>query len=258
VSQTFSRQVDLPANLSRVQDRVQAAALRAGRSPAEVTLIAVTKTHPLDAVQAAYQAGVRHFGENRVEEGRLKIPGFGEWLAAGSPAAHRPTWHMIGHLQSRKAADALAYFDTIHSVDSLKLAERLNRLAEGDVARPPLPILLECNLSGEASKYGFALSYWREDSQARAAFFETVGCIACLPRLRLQGLMTMAPLVLDPEQARPTFVALRLLRDALVAQFPAVEWMHLSMGMTDDFEVAVEEGATLLRIGRAIFGPRTW
>ena len=256
MSQTTGCQVDIGANLSRVQERIQAAARRAGRDPAEVSLIAVTKTHPLEVVQAAYQAGVRHLGENRVEEGRLKIPAFDEWLAASSPAAQRPVWHMIGHLQSRKAADALAYFDTVHSVDSFKLAERLNRLAESAVIKPLFPILLECNVSGEASKHGFALSRWRDDRQVWAAFLETVRCIAELPRLQVQGLMTMAPLVSDPEQARPTFAALRRLRDALAETFPTVEWRHLSMGMTDDFEVAVEEGATLLRIGRAIFGPR--
>jgi hypothetical protein len=256
VSHTRGRQLDIGANLSRVQERIQAAARRAGRDPAEVSLIAVTKTHPLEVVQAAYQAGVRHLGENRVEEARLKIPAFDEWLAASSPSAQRPAWHLIGHLQSRKAADALACFDTIHSVDSFKLAERLNRLAESSVAKPPLPILLECNVSGEASKQGFGLSHWPDDRETWAAFLETVRGIAELPRLHLQGLMTMAPLVSDPEQARPTFAALRRLRDTLAETFPTIEWRHLSMGMTDDFEVAVEEGATLLRIGRAIFGPR--
>ncbi len=263
-----STHVDIPANLARLQERIELAAQRAGRDPAEVTLVAVTKTHPLETVRAAYQAGVQHFGENRVEEGCLKISAFDEWLAAGSETSQRPTWHMIGHLQSRKAGDALAYFDVIHSVDSLKLAQRLNRLAERDVPprpgprtgdlrdRLPLPILLECNVSGEASKYGFALGRWREDRQARAAFFDVVRRIVDLPQLRLQGLMTMAPIVPEPEQARPVFAALRALRDALAREFPAVEWRHLSMGMTDDFEVAIEEGATLVRVGRAIFGPR--
>jgi pyridoxal phosphate enzyme (YggS family) len=263
VSQTTGCQVDIGANLSQVQERIQTAARRVGRDAAEVSLIAVTKTHPVEVVQAAYQAGVRHLGENRVEEARLKIPAFDEWLAASSPAAQRPVWHMIGHLQSRKAADALAYFDTVHSVDSFKLAERLNRLADPAAGGRLFPILLECNVSGEASKHGFALSRWRpaerdwrDDREVWAAFLETVRRIAELPRLHLQGLMTMAPLVSDPEQARPTFAALRYLRDALTEAFPTVEWRHLSMGMTDDFEVAVEEGATLLRIGRAIFGPR--
>jgi pyridoxal phosphate enzyme (YggS family) len=239
---------DIAANLARVQARIQAAARRAGRDPAEITLVAVTKTRPLDAMQAAYRAGVRNFGENRVEEGSLKIPAFNGWAAA-----ELPTWHMIGHLQSRKAADALAHFDMVHSVDSLKLAERLSRLAEG-TGRAPLPILLECNVSGEASKYGFELSHWQASRELRLAFFDVVRDVSRLPGLHLQGLMTMAPLVAEPEQARPIFAALRLLRDALAEELPAVEWRHLSMGMTDDFEVAVEEGATLVRIGRAIFG----
>jgi uncharacterized pyridoxal phosphate-containing UPF0001 family protein len=282
-----SARVDIPANLACMRDRIEAAARRAGRDPAEVTLVAVTKTHPVEMVRAAYQAGVRHFGENRVEEGQLKIPVFNEWLAASSEASQRPTWHMIGHLQSRKAGDALACFDVIHSVDSLKLAQRLNRLAERDVPDPvpvspgsrpgslpdpvpvsgigtagalrdrlPMPILLECNVSGEASKYGFALSRWQEDRQARTAFFDVVRRIVELSQLRLQGLMTMAPIVPEPEQVRPVFAALRTLRDGLAEEFPAVEWRHLSMGMTDDFEVAIEEGATLVRVGRAIFGPR--
>jgi pyridoxal phosphate enzyme (YggS family) len=267
-----SARVDIPANLARLRKRIESAARRAGRDPAEVTLVAVTKTHPVEMVRAAYQAGVRHFGENRVEEGQLKIPAFNEWQAASSEASQRPTWHMIGHLQSRKAGDALAYFDVIHSVDSLKLAQRLNRLAEHDVPHPvpvsgigtagalrdrlAMPILLECNVSGEASKYGFALGRWQEDRRACTAFFDVVRRIVELPRLRLQGLMTMAPIVPEPEQVRPVFAALRTLRDALAEEFPAVEWRHLSMGMTDDFEVAIEEGATLVRVGRAIFGPR--
>ena len=252
----MSRSVDIPANLNHVQERIQAAAQRAGRDPAEVTLVAVTKTHPVEMMQAAYQAGLRHFGENRVEEGRLKIPAFDEWLAASSEADERPTWHMIGHVQSRKAADALAHFDIIQSVDSLKLAERLNRLAEREGVEPPMPVLLECNVSGEASKYGFELSQWGEDREVRAAFSDVVRRIVELPRLRLQGLMTMAPIVPDPELVRPVFVAMRTLRDALIEEFPDAKWRHLSMGMTDDFEVAIEEGATLIRVGRAIFGPR--
>jgi pyridoxal phosphate enzyme (YggS family) len=248
--------IDIPANLNVVQERIQAAARRAGRDPAEVVLVAVTKTHPVEVMQVAYRAGLRHFGENRVEEGRSKISAFNEWLGANTDSNERPTWHMIGHLQSRKAADALAHFDTIQSVDSLKLAERLNRLAERDNLGPPMPVLLECNVSGEASKYGFELSQWGEDQELRADFSDIVRRIAELPRLRLQGLMTMAPIVTDPEQARPVFIALRKLRDALAEAFPDVEWRHLSMGMTDDFEVAIEEGATLIRVGRAIFGPR--
>lgn len=247
---------DIPANLNLVQERIQAAARRVGRDPAEVTLVGVTKTHPVEVMQAAYQAGLQHFGENRVEEGRSKILAFNEWLAANLENDKRPTWHMIGHLQSRKVADALAHFDVIHSVDSLKLAERLNRLAERDGVESPVPVLLECNVSGEPSKYGFELGRWGEDREVWATFFDVVRRIVDLPRLRLGGLMTMAPIVSDPELARPVFIALRTLRDALIGEFPDTEWKHLSMGMTDDFEVAIEEGATLIRVGRAIFGPR--
>jgi pyridoxal phosphate enzyme (YggS family) len=263
----ISEQTDIAANLRQVQGRIQEAARRVGRDPAEVTLVAVTKTHPVELVYMAYQAGIRQFGENRVEEGAEKIPVLDRWLADRPQAAQPPTWHMIGHLQGRKVGDALALFHMIHSVDSLKLAERLNRIAERDAdaslaghgilrERLPMPVLLECNVSGEASKYGFELSRWREDEGLRSTFFDTLGRILELPYLRLQGLMTMAPIVPDPEQARPVFVALRELRDTLADEFPSVEWKHLSMGMTDDFEVAVEEGATLVRIGRAIFGPR--
>jgi pyridoxal phosphate enzyme (YggS family) len=248
--------VNIHANLTNVQERLQAAARRAGRDPAGVTLVAVTKTYPIEFMQAAYQAGVRHFGENRVEEARLKIPAFHQWLASASSAPERPTWHLIGHLQSRKAGDALACFDVIHSVDSHKLAERLDRLSGQGEAGPRIPVLLECNVSGELSKYGFDLSQWQEDRDLRADFFGVVRRMVELPRLHLQGLMTMAPIVPDPEQARPVFIALRALRDALAQEFGEVEWRHLSMGMTDDFEVAIEEGATMIRVGRAIFGPR--
>jgi len=246
--------VDIAANLVQVQARLAEAARRAGRAPGEVTLVAVTKTHPLATIQAAYRAGLRHFGENRVEEGRLKIPEFREWLAAQADAPEQPVWHMIGHLQHRKVGDALAHFDVIHSVDSLRLAERLDRLASGRHAR--VPILLECNVSGEVSKYGFMLNQWQSDRQTRTEFFEAVRRIIGLAHLDVQGLMTMAPIVADPEQTRPVFAALRALRDALRDEFPQLAWQHLSMGMSDDFEVAVEEGATLVRIGRALFGER--
>jgi pyridoxal phosphate enzyme (YggS family) len=248
--------IDIPANLTHVQERIQAAARRAGRKPAEVTLVGVTKTYPIEMMQVAYQAGLRHFGENRVEEGRSKIPAFDRWLATRPETDERPTWHMIGHLQSRKVADAVSHFDVIHSVDSLKLAERVDRLAERDKVEAPIPILLECNVSGEATKEGFGLSHWMEDGEVRGIFSDVVRRIVELPRLRLQGLMTMAPIVADPELARPVFISLRGLRDALIEEFPDIEWRHLSMGMTDDFEVAIEEGATLIRVGRAIFGPR--
>jgi hypothetical protein len=226
-------------NLAHVQDRIAAAAARAGRAVSAVTLVAVSKTHPVEALLAAYDLGVRHFGENRVEEAATKLPAFRQ--AIGDPAV---VFHMIGHVQSRKADDVAALFDRVHSVDSVKLAQRLSRCAT-----KPLPILLEVNVSGEASKYGF-------DGARRDELFGAVEVIAQLPNLRLDGLMTMAPLVDDPEQARPVFRVLRELRDEIAACYSAVKLPHLSMGMTDDFEVAIEEGATLVRIGRAIFGER--
>ncbi len=229
----------LQANLARVRDRIAAAAARARRDVSDITLVAVSKTHPVEALLAAYDLGVRHFGENRVEEAALKLPAFRQ--AITDPAV---VFHMIGHLQSRKVADAVALFDRVHSVDSAKLAERLARYA----ARP-LPILLEVNVSGEASKYGF-------DGARRTELFDAVEAMAQLPNLHLDGLMTMAPIVDNPELARPVFRALRELRDELEARYTTIKLPHLSMGMTDDFEVAIEEGATLVRVGRAIFGER--
>jgi PLP dependent protein len=229
----------LQDNLIRVRTRIANAAARAGRAAADITLVAVSKTHPVEALLAAYELGVRHFGENRVEEASTKVPAFRQSI-------NDPTvvFHLIGHLQSRKADDAAALFDRVHSVDSVKLAQRLSRLA-----KKPLPILLEVNVSGEARKYGF-------DAARRDELYSAVETIAPLPNLQLDGLMTMAPLVDDPEQARPVFRALRELRDEIEVRYPGVKLPRLSMGMTDDFEAAIEEGATLVRIGRAIFGER--
>ncbi len=240
---------DIAYNLAQVQERLAEAALRAGRDPAEVTLIAVTKTFPAEAVVAAYQAGVSHFGENRVEEGMAKIPSV--HAAISGP---RPTWHMVGHVQSRKAQAVVAHFDYVHSVDRLKIARRLSRFAQE--AGCTLPVLLECNVSGEETKFGFDLQGWEQDEARREAFFVAVEEILALPGLSAQGLMTMAPFVADPETVRPVFASLRALLDATRERFPAHDWFHLSMGMTDDFEVAIEEGATMVRIGRAIFGRR--
>ncbi len=240
---------DLERRLSRVRERIAQAAYRVGRDPETITLVAVTKTVPAEVIIAAYTLGLRHFGENRVEEAADKLPQVHQALRQ-----RQITWHMIGHIQSRKARDVVAHFDWVHSVDSLKLAQRLSRFAEE--AGRTLPILLEVNISGEPGKYGFAMGGWPEDQAQAEAFFSAVGEIMALPALRLEGLMTMAPLVPEAEQARPTFRRLRELRDVLAERFPTVHWRHLSMGMTDDFEVAIEEGATLVRIGRAIFGER--
>lgn len=229
----------LRGNLKQVQDRIAEVAIQAGRDPAEITLVAVSKTQPVEALIAAYELGVRHFGENRVEEAAGKIAAF-----RAAIADRAVVFHMIGHVQSRKAEEVAALFDRVHSVDSAKLAARLSRLA----ARP-LPILVEVNVSGEESKYGLAAA-------RREELFGVIEAIAPLPNLRLDGLMTMAPLVADPELTRPVFRALRELRAELEARYPGLTLPQLSMGMTDDYEVAIEEGATLVRIGRAIFGER--
>ncbi|MBN1876945.1 MAG: YggS family pyridoxal phosphate-dependent enzyme [Anaerolineae bacterium] len=235
-------------NLQTVRARIAEAALRAGRAPETVRLVAVSKTHPAEAVLAALSCGQRDFGENRPEEGAQKIP------EVAALSAERPIWHSIGPIQSRKARMVILHFDMVHALDRVSIAEKLSRLAT-EVGRE-LPVLLECNVSGEVSKYGYQLAGWEHAPDLLTAFFDQVRVVAALPGLRLKGLMTMAPIVEDPDQARPVFISLRALRDALAEQFPQITWQHLSMGMTDDFEVAVEEGATLVRIGRAIFGAR--
>jgi pyridoxal phosphate enzyme (YggS family) len=235
------------ANMVEVEARLQAACARAGRLRGEVTLVAASKTRTPEEVAAAYACGIRCFGENRVEEAAPKI------LAANALLApERPAWHLIGHIQGRKARQATQLADCIHGVDSLPLAQRLDRLA-GELGRR-LPVLLEFNVSGETSKYGFPA--WDEATFAAAR----QACAACegLTHLRVLGLMTMAPLSADPEAARPHFRRLASLAARLRRELPFSDWAALSMGMTDDFEVAVEEGATLVRIGRAIFGPRDY
>lgn len=219
--------MDVAQNYKLVRDRIARACTRAGRNPEEITIVAVSKTVGTEAIKEAFKAGVRHFGENRVQEAQEKFAG----LLDIRPAF---TFHMVGHLQSNKAALALKIFDFIQSVDSVKLAEVLSRRAE-----KAIPVLIEVNAAGEASKSGLALD------EVKAV----VKKIASLPRISVEGLMTVAPLVGNPEEVRPVFRRLRELRNALGLK-------HLSMGMTDDFEIAIEEGATMVRIGRAIFGER--
>lgn len=211
--------------VDRVRTRIAQACLRAGRSAETVTLIAVTKGAPADAIQEAVAAGVRHIGENRVQEAREK-------RGALADLPRDVVWHMIGHLQTNKVRDALDLFDIIHSVDSIHLAEAISRRAQ-----KAAPVFLEVNVSGEASKYGFSL----------AALNRSYDAISQLPNLDVRGLMTVAPLSEDAEATRPVF---RRLREAAAN----LGLWELSMGMSDDFEVAVEEGATHVRIGRAIFG----
>jgi pyridoxal phosphate enzyme (YggS family) len=234
-------------NITQVQKNIADACARANRDPRAVTLIAVSKTHPAEAVLEAIAAGAQHFGENRVEEAETKIP------VVNAQASAPVTWHMIGHIQSRKAKDVVPLFDRVHSVDSLKLAGKLSASAL-EVGKK-LEILLEVNVSGEEAKYGLQASGWQDNPTVRAALWDEIAQILKLPGVNVRGLMTMAPIVEDMEQARPVFASLAQLRSALVADLK-VEMPDLSMGMTDDYPVAVEEGATLVRVGRAIFGER--
>ncbi len=230
--------------LSVVRERIHRAARRVGRSGDDILLVAVSKGHPPEAVVAACTLGVRDFGENRVEEGGPKVELVARYLT--SQGMDVPRWHLIGHLQSRKAAQAIGPYALIHSVDRVKIARRLERFsaAVGHIQS----ILLEVNVSGEETKFGF-----RPEEVEQA-----VEEIADMKHLRIQGLMTMAPFVDDPEDVRFVFSALRSLRERLARLYPRVEWHHLSMGMSNDFEVAIEEGATIVRIGTAIFGPREY
>jgi pyridoxal phosphate enzyme (YggS family) len=213
-------------------------------------VVAITKTFGLEYLQAAYGLGIRHFGENRVAEAAQKLPSAMKWLAGQK----EPTWHMVGHLQRRKVGDALGLFDLIHSVDSLRLAERIDRLCQRE-GRRPMPVLLEVDTSGEPQKFGFHLDRSPDDPAQWSDFLTVVEQILQLPSVEVRGFMTMAPLAAQ-ESTRPCFRRLREVRSALSGAFPEMDCGELSMGMSNDFEVAVEEGATMLRLGQAIFGPR--
>ena len=222
----------LQNRLSRVHDRIVAAAGRAGIDAASVTLVAVSKMMPVSVIQTALDAGVKIFGENRVQEARDKIATLGG----------RATWHLVGHLQTNKAKIAVQLFEVIHSLDSLKLAEALDR--SGQQLGKTVRCLLEVNLGGEESKSGTSEEAVRPLLEAAMQ----------LTHLRIEGLMAIPPFLPDPEQVRPFFRRLRGLRDKLAQEGFGLS--QLSMGMTHDFEVAIEEGATMVRIGTAIFGPR--
>ncbi len=216
-----------------VLHRIEAAAGRARRDPLDISLVAVTKTLSADRVRAAIAAGLDTVGENRVQEAADKRP--------DAPGA---TWHLVGPLQSNKARRAIETFDVIESVDSVDLAEKLSRIAL-ELGRSPLPVLLQVNVDADPAKAGFAPD----------AIAVSLPPILELAGLRVDGLMTVGRLVADPGAARPTFVALRVLAERLRAADPRLG-VELSMGMSDDFEVAVEEGATHVRVGRALFGAR--
>jgi pyridoxal phosphate enzyme (YggS family) len=225
--------MDLAAHLQTVRQRIAAACRRSGRDPAAVTLVAVSKSQPPERVRAAAEAGLCLFGENRVQEAKTKI----------SQCPGQLRWHLIGHLQSNKCRDAVSLFSMIQSVDSVPLAVEINKWA-GHFAKT-MPVLLEINIAGESSKFGCS------PEQLRAA----LPPINSLPRLEIHGLMTVAPFSRDPEKVRPVFRRLRELK-AECEQILGAPLPHLSMGMTGDFEVAVEEGATMIRLGSALFGPR--
>ena len=218
----------------RVLDRIAAAATRAGRDPAAVQLVAVTKTVDADRVRAAADAGLTTFGENRVQEGASKRP----LVGAGA-------WHLIGPLQSNKARKALQAFDVIQTVDSVDLAVRLDRILNETAATAPYPVLVQVNVDRDPAKAGFGA-----DNLVRS-----IDDLLALDRLELRGLMTVGRLVDDPTEARATFAGLRELSISLRADRHELG-AELSMGMSDDFEIAIEEGATIVRVGRALFGDR--
>ncbi|MGQ9630900.1 MAG: YggS family pyridoxal phosphate-dependent enzyme [bacterium] len=224
-------------NLRRVEERIASAAGRAGIDPRDITLVAVTKTVPANTIREALSAGVREIGENRVREA------WDKYRDIGRPPGVR--WHMVGHLQRNKVKRALEIFDLIHSVDSLTLAQEIDSRA-GRMGRA-VDALIQVNISGEESKFGVPPS----------KVAHLIESIAKLEWIKVKGLMTIAPYVDDPEKARPVFRDLRRLRDSIAElSYPGVEMRYLSMGMSNDFEVAIEEGANMVRIGTAIFGER--
>jgi pyridoxal phosphate enzyme (YggS family) len=225
--------INIEANLNRVRNEIAQAAQGSGRKVNDIELIAVTKTHPTEIVRGAVDAGQLVFGESKVQEARAKIPLL--------PSSIR--WHFIGHLQKNKIRHALPLFEMIHSVESLELAQAIDRIAQDDGLHPR--ILLEVNVAGEGSKFGFKATTLRAELES----------LLLLPRLSIEGLMCIPPLAEETETSRKYFVELRELRDTLEQEFQ-VKLPHLSMGMTNDYSVAVEEGATLVRVGTAIFGER--
>jgi pyridoxal phosphate enzyme (YggS family) len=228
---------DIRSNIEEITKRISAAAERSGRDPSEILLLAISKTMPAQPIAAAFEAGQVHFGENRVQEAREKIPGLPDGIV----------WHMVGHLQTNKAKYCPELFQWIHSIDSVPLAAEVARRyrEKGKTCRA----LVQVSVSGEEAKFGCDPE---ETTKILSSLLEQEGVVPA-------GLMTMPPFDLDPETARPYFQALRDLRDTLVSEgFPEENLKELSMGMTGDFEVAVEEGATIVRIGTAIFGPRNY
>ena len=235
----------ITANITNIRTQIAAAAQAVGRDPGEIELIGISKTHPVDRITAAHTAGIADFGESRVQEAEEKI-------AALATLRSDLRWHLIGHLQTNKARKAASLFDYVHSVDSTRLATALDR-GRSELALAPLAILLQVNVSGEESKEGFQLAGWESDPSVLEGFCADVAQILALPHLYLRGLMTIAPLDAEPA---PTFRSTRRLREALRERFPNAELAQLSMGMSNDFAAAIAEGATMVRVGTAIFGAR--
>jgi len=228
----------LKANLTKIQKRISAAAARAGRDPGEIKLVAVTKTHPVSVIRAAIKAGCSTFGENKVQEAETKIEDVGRAKAE---------WHLIGHLQKNKVRKAVQLFDVIHSLDSPELAHRLERICEEE-GREDLSVLVQVDLAGETTKSGIV------ETQLPLLVEVLKRC----SRLRFDGLMVMPPLFEDPEQTRPFFERLRMIRDRLRDEGAFAGGIGLlSMGMSHDLDVAIEEGSTIVRVGTAIFGDRS-
>jgi pyridoxal phosphate enzyme (YggS family) len=225
--------MDLATNMETIRQRIRAACGRAGHNPDSVTLLAVSKTYPPETIKAAADCGQVFFGENKVQEAKAKIP--------LCPGALR--WHFIGHLQSNKCRDAVELFEMIQSVDSLSLAQEINKRAEQAARR--MPVLMEVNVAGEASKFGY------QPERLLAELKQ----LNALPRLEIRGLMTVPPWSPEAEDSRPHFRRLRELKQRAEAVLGA-PLPHLSMGMSGDFEIAIEEGATMVRVGTALFGPR--
>ena len=225
--------VSIAENLEGVHEQITQAAAKAGRPVNEIELVAITKKHPAEKVREAVEAGHALFGESRIQEARTKIPEL--------PSNLR--WHFVGHLQKNKIRHALPLFELFHGVDSLALAQEMERIAAEEGEHPR--VLLEVNVAGEGSKFGFKAETLRAE----------IGSLLALPRLSIEGLMCIPPLTEEAEASRKFFVRLRDLRNSLEKEF-GVKFPHLSMGMTQDFWIAVEEGATLVRVGTAIFGER--
>jgi pyridoxal phosphate enzyme (YggS family) len=225
--------ISIAENLKRVSEQIAGAAAKTGRAVNEIELVAITKTHPAERIREAVEAGHALFGESRVQEARAKIPEL--------PSNLR--WHFVGHLQKNKVRHALPLFEMFHGIDSLELACEINRIADEEGAHAR--VLLEVNVAGEGSKFGFKKESLRAEIEA----------LVDLPRLSIEGLMCVPPLADEAEASRKFFVQLRELRNSLEKEFD-LRLPHLSMGMTQDFWIAVEEGATLVRVGTAIFGQR--